>query len=571
MKKVIFLGLCCALLAAAGKSEAPGGGWDARLYGYTGSVLVRPAGGKNWTNARRGLPLSQGDVVRTGKKSSADISLDGRGIVTLNASTEFDLKTLKRKDSSFLLRAGRLIVKITGLKARAERLTVRTPTAVAAVRGTEFGVDYEKDLAETLVNVFEEGQVEVTSLDENGNPVGETITVIPRHEVRVKKEMEAMSLAQSPASRYKDPGIAAVRGKLGALEKSYQPLDRQQREEERAQTFERKGQGRTAAGYDEERADREGAGAYDKAGRKKGGAAGDGYADGGAGRDGGKRGEAGYARGARDTGEEGGPGGRYAKGRKGESEDDDGRAAGAHRYKKGFDGEDGGPHRFKKGRGDDDDGPGRGGLAGKGRGGKGGKSGDDDDGHLRTKAGGAGNGAAGGKIKANIAGDLKAGAGTGATSAIGARAGAASGPILSAAADGALSRPTSATDKGVGTIVSRVQERLAATGNDGVISNSELRTMVISAAKTSPTDASFLSALNASIAERITLAETSSIQANTALGAAKPTLATQTLGTNTSVIGVTNPNITSPVMTNTSINSGSVNTGTVKKKTVVAP
>lgn len=546
MTKALFICLCCSLFAAAGKNETPGGVWDARLYGYTGSVLVRPAGGKNWANARKGLPLSQGDVVRTGKKSSADISLDGRGMVTLNASTEFDLKTLKRKDSSFALRAGRLIIKITGLKARMERMAVRTPTAVAAVRGTEFGVDYSKDLAETLVNVFEEGQVEVTSLDENGNPVGETITVIPRHEVRVRKEMEAMSLAQSPASRYKDPGIFSVRSKLGALEKAYQPMDRLERDEEREQAFDGKGRGRTAAGYDEERAGQESqAGAYDRAGRKKGGAGGDAAAAEGSGQDGRKRGEGGYAKGSRESGEDGAQGGRYARDGSRKKSGDDGDDGEGGRSKSGM-------HRFGKGRGgDDDDGGGRGKGGLLGRGGKGGGGGGDGGGN-RAKSGAAGPGpgaiAGGAASRPGVAGAI---------------AGAA---VINPASEGALSRPTSATDKSVGTIVSRVQDKLAATGNDGLISNSELRTLVLSAAKTSTSDASFTAALNASVAERIALSDTSSGQT----GAAAPkigALGTAKTGTLSSPVSLTNPSITSPVLTN----SGSVNTGTVKKKAVVGP
>ena len=482
MKRKFFLLFCCALAGAAGKHGKTGktaGAWDARLRSYTGSVLVRPAGGKNWANARQGLPLSRGDVVRTGKKSTADISLDGRGLASLGAAAEFELKDLRHRDSGFALKAGRLIMKVTGLKLRAEVLSVRTPTAVAAVRGTEFGVEFDKDRAETLVNVFEEGEVQVTSLDENGNPVGEAITVIPHHEVRVRKEMEAMSLAQSPESRYRDPAISTVRKKLGALEKTYEPLPGKQREEEREQTFGRKGPGGSAAargGQDPE--DAGGAAA-----RKKDG-------DGGAVKGGKKHGEAGA--------------GKYGAAAAGEGGGDD-----ELKLKGGLAG-----HGGKGGKG--------------GRGGKGGKG--DDDGLPRIKAAADGAGQGGGS-----------------------KAGAA-GSLLGPDADETVSRPTSSTDKSVGTIVSRVQTKLAATGNDGAISDSELRAMVISAAKSTNSDASFLTALNTSLAERLSAGDTPALQ--TSVISAPKTVAPTTL---TSPIAITNPAITSPVLTNTT-------TGAVIKK-----
>lgn len=519
MSKINMALLCLALLSpraagAAGKDGgAAGGRWDARLDSYAGSVLVKPAGTKRWINARKGLPLSQGDTVRTGKKSAAYLSLDGRGIVSLNASTELDLKDLKRKDSSLILRTGRFIMKITGLKKRAERLSVRTPTAVAAVRGTEFAVAYSKDLAETLVNVFEEGEVLVTSLDESGNAVGESIVVIPRHEVRVRKEMEAMTLTQSPPSRYGDPGIFSVRKKLSTLEKNYEPLKEREREGAREEAFGKKRGEKGSAGYAEAGEEDAGdtAGAYGKAPRKKGKAGEESReedAEAAAGAKVARQG--GYARqGAAAAGEEdeaaAAPKRSHGKGKRGGDDDEDGTG---FRFNN--------PHGGRKG----------GGFAGGGSGGNGG----------RKKSGSAGSSLGGG-----LGGKSGTSGGDGGRSKS-ASAGGDGGPLLRPGADGALSRPTSASDKGVDTIVSRVQEKLASTGNDGAISSAELRTLVIGAAKTSTSDLTFLTTLNTSIADRLAATQT-----------VTPVLPVSTLSTKTSVttsptISITKPSITSPTI-----------------------
>jgi len=337
----LFVALLAAgQAAAAGKSRpGSGGDWDASIYAYTGSVLVQPAGTKRWANARKGFPLKAGDTVRTGKRSSADVSLDGRGIIAINASSEFGLRDLKRRDSSFVLRTGRFIMKITGLKQRMEKLSVRTPTAVAAVRGTEFAVTFDKNLAETLVNVFEEGEVLVSSLDENGNQVGESIVVIPRHEVRVRKEMEAMSLAQSPAQTYKDPGIFSVRKKLSTLDKEYRQPDKKEREEARAEALGGKRPAGTEAAYGEDAQEaRAETAAQNKPGRKK--AAAEGAAKGGASSEGGG---GGGAR-AKAAGESGSYSRQGAAARdSGADGDRDGTGEGGKKYRKGGDkdGDDG--------------------------------------------------------------------------------------------------------------------------------------------------------------------------------------------------------------------------------------
>lgn len=529
MKKTFLSCLCCALLAAGLQAaEKPGGAWDVRLRSYAGSVLVRPAGTRRWVNAHPGLPMKQGDLVRTGKKSSADLSLDGKGLISLNASTEFLLKDPRRKDSVFTLSAGRFIAKVTGLSKLAARMSIRTPTAVCAVRGTEFGVAYDKEADETLVNVFEEGMVEVTSLDENGNPVGETISVIPRNEVRVKKEMEAMTLAPSPAQRYKDPGIFSVRKKLSELGKAYTPLEKSEREELRGELLGGSRHAKASAAGDGHDGESGQGGAAEKGAGQKGGAearggaghAGERGADGSpkasAGQGGASRAGAGAADDDRRNSDY--DGGRKARARDDESGDPR-HLAGGHNRKKGPPG---------RGGGDDGRGPLAGGPGGKARAGAG------------TQ--GAGDGA-----RTKSAGD---------------------GPPAGRVFEGALSRPSSPTDKSVDTAVSRVQQQLSATGNESAIPSSELRAMVVSAAKTSASDASFQAALNASLAERLALAEAPSlVTTRTSLAAPQTSVSTA----KTSIVGVTSPNITTPVMTNTSLTNTSVTnttTGgtTIKKK-----
>lgn len=525
----ITLGALAPSAAKEPAAKAGGAQWDSRAYNISGSVFIKPAGARNWVPAKGKIPLKTGDTVRTGKKSSADISLDNRGVITLNASTIFLIKKLQRNNSLFFLEAGRFAAKVTGLKKRRERLEARTQTAVAAVRGTEFSIAYDPALEETHVNVYEEGEVMVTSLDENGNPVGEGIVVIPRHEVMVKKEMDAMTLAQSPPSRYRSAEILGIRQKLGALEKSYKPLDERQREEERKENFSGRSGSKNAGGTEEtsRKNERGQDGAYDRSAQgKRGQNEKDGQ--GPDSRDGGAKGAAGgystYSRyGAKST-------------EAGESKNSD--SDGTGHGKGRFSGVGGLGHGLGgKGR------PGAAGLDGLGGpgGGPGSNLGD------RLKAGGAGNSGSGsgGKGKSGNAGGSGSGSRTKAGSAGGSGSGlGGGGDLFKPGAGTDFSRPASPQDRGVDKIVTKLQDRLAASGNEGAISSPELRTLVQSAAKTSTSDAEFQTTLRVSLITR--LAENSAGETGTSF----TTVPTKTaVPTNT----ITRPAITSPVITKPTI------------------
>ena len=153
--------LACAAPARAASADA--GAWDARLAGYSGEVTVFPAGGGESLLAEADMPLEKGDRVTTGPGASAEISLDGSGLISLRENSDLTLKRDDREDASFSLDLGNLLAKIEKLGTR--RLKIATPTMVAAVRGTEFGVEVV-DENNCSAAVFDEGSVEVRA--ENG-------------------------------------------------------------------------------------------------------------------------------------------------------------------------------------------------------------------------------------------------------------------------------------------------------------------------------------------------------------------------------------------------------------------
>ncbi|HCC48254.1 MAG TPA: hypothetical protein DEQ38_09115 [Elusimicrobia bacterium] len=520
----ITLGALAPSAAKEPAAKAGGPQWDSRAYNISGSVFIKPAGARNWVPAKGKVPLKTGDTVRTGKKSTADISLDNRGVITLNASTVFLIKRLQRNNAFFFLEAGRFAAKVTGLKKRREKMEIRTQTAVAAVRGTEFSIAYDAALEETHVNVYEEGEVMVTSLDESGNPVGAGIVVIPRHEVMVKQEMEAMSLAQSPASRYRSAEMIGIRKKLGALEKSYKPLDERQREEERKENFSGRSGPKNSDGTEETSRKKEKGqdGGYDRSAQgKRGQNEKDGQ--GPDNRDGGGKGK---ASGEYSTYSKYGAKSTEAGEAKSSDSDGGGTGHGKGRY--------GGTGGLGHGLG----GKGRPGAGGSGLGGHGGGPGSGLGDRLKSGAAGSSGSGSGGKPKSGSAGDSGSGSGSRTKS------GAAGGDLFKPGAGTDFSRPASPQDKSIDKIVTKLQDRLAESGNNGAISSPELRTLVQSAAKTSSSDAEFQTTLKMSLITR--LAATSSGDTGTSY----TTLPTKTAVPVTTIV---TPTITSPIITRPAI------------------
>jgi hypothetical protein len=153
--------ICALVLAAAvAPAVAQDSGsdhWDARITAVTGEAVVHPAGGGDEIAAEAGMPLEEGDRVATSSGSTAEISLDGGSLIALRESSDFTLENTSKDASIFSLSLGSILAKIQ--KLGSQSLSVRSPTSVAAVRGTEFGVDVEA--GQSHVGVFDEGRVEV--------------------------------------------------------------------------------------------------------------------------------------------------------------------------------------------------------------------------------------------------------------------------------------------------------------------------------------------------------------------------------------------------------------------------
>ena len=228
MKTLMSALVLAAVLAASARAQEAR--WDARLASTTGDVTVLAADGSPEASGEAGMPLEEGDRVVVGEGGSADVALDGGSLITVRENSDFKLEKTSKTESTFFLAAGSLLAKIQ--KLGEQRMRVRTPGAVAAVRGTEFGV--EVDGQDSHVGVFDEGKVEVT-----GAAGGAPELLISNQETSVKKGQAPAHAAQLQRFMAHRAQMRGQRRRLAAIKSKWKALPVAQRQEMRRSMMER--------------------------------------------------------------------------------------------------------------------------------------------------------------------------------------------------------------------------------------------------------------------------------------------------------------------------------------------
>lgn len=130
------------------------------LRNIEGDVTYERGGGN--FKATNYMALNEGDVVRTGKNSSAAIYWSGYGRTLLEEQTEVTVSLAERPSKETIrarlkLEAGRTWTRIEKLLGANSDVTIQASDVVATVRGTSFGVDAIGDDVQVRVAQSEVG------------------------------------------------------------------------------------------------------------------------------------------------------------------------------------------------------------------------------------------------------------------------------------------------------------------------------------------------------------------------------------------------------------------------------
>jgi hypothetical protein len=164
----------------------------AEFSSVNGTVEVKKTGTAAWKLARPGGPVVSGDAVRTGPGSRAEVKMDEGHRVALREKTSLRVESAKKGASLFFLEAGKLKATVNKLRG-GSRFEVKTPLAVAAVRGTVFEMSVADDQTSRL-DVLE-GRVSYRELVGAGREV-----LVPQGQTQVFSPPAAPPSPAEPSS-----------------------------------------------------------------------------------------------------------------------------------------------------------------------------------------------------------------------------------------------------------------------------------------------------------------------------------------------------------------------------------
>lgn len=150
------------------------------LASVTGDVQVKK--GDIWAKAVPEDEIAQSDVIKTSFDSQATLLFGSGSIIRVDQNSQITLSEYSREDDSWIIRINQIfgrtwnrVQKLIGTSV----YEVNTPTAVATVRGTSFGVDANASGSAITVD---EGEVIAKIIDEK-TPDRKVI-----REVRIQKQ-----------------------------------------------------------------------------------------------------------------------------------------------------------------------------------------------------------------------------------------------------------------------------------------------------------------------------------------------------------------------------------------------
>jgi len=151
----LFLGLTAAP-AIAGETGC--------VYDLKGEVMTMKAGQAAWAAAKKGLPVAEGDRLKTGPRAWCEILFKDGSFIKMEEESETAAEALRSTAEerlfSFSFLKGKALWMAAKIKSRATSFSVRTPSAVCAVRGTDFSIIVSTS-GGTTVGLFE-GKVAVS-------------------------------------------------------------------------------------------------------------------------------------------------------------------------------------------------------------------------------------------------------------------------------------------------------------------------------------------------------------------------------------------------------------------------
>ena|GEM_PF-912306 len=209
--------------------------WEARVRRVSGEVMARASEEAAWSALKGEMPLYAGDSVKT-ENGTAEISLDAKGLITVDRNSEFKAVSLGKGETAFTLKFGGMAAKIQHFLDDKLSLQVLTPSAVCVVRGTEFAVEYSRLNKTTVAAVFDEGGVAASPLNAAGEKQGEFPLGKNSELAMAPDQKRFKTVPLSRMGRYRS-AIAGMKKRLALMAGTWAPMPAERKEALRARVF----------------------------------------------------------------------------------------------------------------------------------------------------------------------------------------------------------------------------------------------------------------------------------------------------------------------------------------------
>jgi len=183
-----------------------------------GTVETRESASAVWVKAVSGEKLSAGASVKTGPTSSCILKWGDGHVLKLQALSILDISRIERDEAGnentrLDLSVGKINAHVAKLTTRDSTFSVKTPTAIAGVRGTDLFVNVAEDNTSTFGvtdgEIFvEAGGIETVVMQDfvvTVNPAGEAAAPAPMPEEMKQESREQSNEIKQEAKTEKAP------------------------------------------------------------------------------------------------------------------------------------------------------------------------------------------------------------------------------------------------------------------------------------------------------------------------------------------------------------------------------
>ena len=154
---------------------------QAKIVMINGDAKILKKGAADWASAQKDMAIEQGDQLLTAETGSIQIAYDSHflNIAKIDSNTKAEFRSIEPTD--LFLEDGSIFSALDGLE-KGRSYQVSTPTAVAAVRGTHFIVDYNSGsgaINAATLSVPEDNhdsKIELTDVKEGGS-LGDSVFI----------------------------------------------------------------------------------------------------------------------------------------------------------------------------------------------------------------------------------------------------------------------------------------------------------------------------------------------------------------------------------------------------------